>query len=151
MITRLLKVLITVLLIVGFLFLIRLFLPTESNDTIVTPVPAVNGSILHGKVNTWRKTNDLPELPEEESLCKYAEERAVQIKTEWSHEQFHIDDCLKTSFNLCGENLSRGFFTEEETLEGWKNSPTHLENMKSTWANMCIRCVNGYCAQEFGI
>ncbi len=151
MIIRLLKALIVILLITGIVLLIRLATPAESKDTLETPVPSVNSSVLHNKVNSWRKTNNLSELPEEESLCKYAQDRATQIKIAWSHDLFWQDSCSKVNYSTCGENLSMGYFSEDQTLTAWLNSPTHKDNLQKNWSSMCIRCQDGYCAQEFGI
>ncbi len=139
-------ILITILLIVAIQ-------PAEQAPAtpVISPIAPVDAEVLTHQVNNFRTMHNLSVLSEEPSLCAYAEQRADQIKSEWNHDQFWADKCSKTNFALCGENLAKNYSTEEQILTGWKNSPTHMENLKKTWSSMCIRCVDGYCAQEFGI
>lgn len=102
-------------------------------------------------VNKYRNERGLKSQYPIKDLCIYAYERAYETQADWSHDQFLDDHCSKTpGFDFCAENLSKGYVTEEDTLNAWDLSPKHQENLVADYTFMCIECVNGYCAQEFG-
>lgn len=104
---------------------------------------------IENLVNEWRGTHDYPQFIEDPRLCTYAAERAEEIKIDWSHDKFLEDSC-NVGFNTCGENLAKGYTTEEQVLEAWLDSPKHRENLEKDFKYMCIECKDGYCAQQFG-
>lgn len=117
---------------------------------VVETIHEIDSNKLQSLVNQWRKTNDYPQYIKSPGLCNYARERLEEIKTDWSHDQFMSDSCNKTPFNYCGENLSRGYLYEEQTLQAWLDSPTHRENIEKDFVYMCVECKDGYCSQQFG-
>lgn len=139
--------------ILGFLLIKQANDSQVATQTTATPsfAPTINSSILSSRVNSWRTEKGLNHLPEEESLCQYAEKRTIDIQTEWNHDIFKKDSCLNTNYVFCGENLAKGYQTEEQVLQAWIASPTHYDNLIREWSAMCIKCKDGYCAQQFGI
>jgi len=110
----------------------------------------IKAKVLENLVNKWRVDNGYRAFVQDTELCQYAEERATEIKLDWSHDQFSADRCAKSSWHRCGENLVRNATTEDWALQAWLNSPTHLRNLKDNYTAMCIACSDNYCAQEFG-
>jgi uncharacterized protein YkwD len=123
---------------------------TPPKDTPIPTIAPINGQELQESVNNYRIKQELPTLPTDQNLCAYAQIRAEEIKTDWSHNQFWANHCVGTGYYACGENLAQGYLTKEQTLEGWVNSPTHLRNIKSNWSATCVKCSDNFCAQEFG-
>lgn len=130
--------------------------PSPTQTTTPTPYPPLNQDRLFELVQTWRVQNKLPKYQQNEALCQVAQMRAEDIQTNWSHKGFYefADELKRTKPQFAGtyslgENLAQDYLTEEEALEGWLNSPSHLKNLKAPYQFSCIRCVNGHCAHLF--
>lgn len=126
------------------------------NFILPTPTPIIiqypNGQILSLFVNNWRSSNNLQTFTSNETLCDIANQRAIDIQTDWSHDKFIPDvQPLVNKYNAYfGENLAKGYYSEQEILNDWIASPEHLVNLKNpTYTHMCIICIQDYCAQEF--
>ena len=98
----------------------------------------------------------LAELKWSNSLEMAAMIRATEIKQSFSHTRPNGTAWYTVNQNDCyGENLARGFNTAEDTVTGWKNSPTHNANLMDPGFKTCAIAIyeeNGsyYWAQEFG-
>lgn len=105
-------------------------------------------------VNNWKYGNDGYYYEENSVLCKYAEIRVSEIKSNFSHIGFrNLNDKIYKESKLgeLGENLSKDFFSfESELLDRWLNSPTHKKNLEYDFTHSCIKCRDGYCVQLFG-
>lgn len=108
------------------------------------------------QVNAARKSAGLAELKWSNSLEMAAMIRATEIKQSFSHTRPNGTAWYTVNQNDCyGENLARGFNTAEDTVTGWKNSPTHNANLMDPGFKTCAIAIyeeNGsyYWAQEFG-
>lgn len=127
----------------------------------LTPVPTpriMDGGRLFNLVNSYRRKNGLNELLWYHRLCDYAKTRSQQVKDDWSHDGYQADaDSGKIFGSVCtecqrsGENLAKGFFSEESILQGWIKSPSHKENLDSDWDWGCAMFYsNNYVAFQFG-
>lgn len=103
------------------------------------------------KVQGWRRLSGRKEYVLNSHLCGRAEERTIEIKTDWSHDGFYKLTSQDKTFLFNGENLSEGYEFPEEVLEGWLNSPVHRDILERDYTDACIRCTSDFfCAAEFG-
>ena len=74
-----------------------------------------------------RKNRDALEL--DPDLCDYADERAEEIVSDFSHDGFYegAEDILGDGAR--GENIAMGYKTPTAVVDGWKNSKGHYHNM----------------------
>ena len=126
---------------------------------IPTPKPrSLDGGKLFNLVNDYRRKNGLNELLWYHPLCEFAKARSQQIKGDWSHEGYlkeATEGALYSSIcpecGLTGENLAKGYYSEEAALQGWINSPTHKANLDSNWDWGCAMYYsNNYVSILFG-
>ena len=55
------------------------------------------------------------------------------------------------NWSAYGENIAKGYLTEQSVIEGWINSPGHCANiMSGNFREMGIARTGNYWAQEFG-
>lgn len=102
-------------------------------------VPAVQPSRLTALTNEWRTQNNLPALIESPLLNKSAELKCLDMQTKnyWSHNSpdgtspWVFFKQADYSYAFAGENLAKEFDSPEEDVNGWRNSPTHNENLLS--------------------
>jgi len=89
----------------------------------------------------------------DEKLCDYSAFRLEQIKRDWSHDGFRKMNKYiyeYTHAKTGGENLGRDFISEQDTLNAWLNSPTHLENLTKPFTHSCIKADSqGHSVQLF--
>ncbi len=99
-------------------------------------------------INDFRTNNNLRTFTQSPKLCTMAEKRLVETKTDWSHNGFynHVNDFPYTRI---GENLVKGYFTEQLTLQAWLKSPLHKKNLTSGFIYSCLRCEENRCVQIF--
>lgn len=115
-----------------------------------TPTPApISSEKLMSVVNDWRQAQGLQIYKENELTCSFAQIRVKEIEINFSHDGFNGKRMCGNLECWASENLSQGFTTEKDTLNGWLNSPEHLKNLKADYYYSCIKCENNYCAQEF--
>lgn len=82
--------------------------------------------------NEERQTNGLEALIWDETLVKIAQVRAQEASVCFSHNRPDGSIC----WTVCperykGENLSKGYKTPEEAMQGWMASETHRSNILS--------------------
>lgn len=99
--------------------------------------------------------------PEHPLVCKVAEIRLEQIKSEWSHKGFLDKEANRSvrikAYNDLGhtwenylpkgmwrENLARGFTDRKKVYDAWQKSPTHRANLEATSTYSCLRFSDGY-------
>lgn len=80
--------------------------------------------------------------------------RLKQIQTNFSHTGWSPDFQRYYNSLYAGENIIRGFDTEEKIVSSWINSPEHLANIVNThYTQSCVSTVttesNTYSVQEF--
>ncbi len=146
------KILLFLFVIVTWIFLL---LSIEVIINIRTPETIArypNAQYLSSLVNNWRVSKNLQSLTKNEKLCSLADVRSVEIQTDFTHAQFFpLAQPITNKYHvIIGENLSKGFDTEQETLNAWLNSPEHYQNLvDSKFTQTCIVCKQTYCVQEF--
>lgn len=94
-------------------------------------------------INNYRKENNLPEIKINQKLCEFANIRAKEISTDFSHRDFlskgrpiyslYCPDCVQM-----GENLTRSFLDNQSLFNSWLNSKTHKENLDSPYNIGCL-------------
>lgn len=80
-------------------------------------------------VNAEREKAGLPTLYADEKAMEYAQVRAQELLTSYSHTR---PDGLKKPYDEIGamnENIARGQMTPAEVVEDWMNSPGHRANI----------------------
>lgn len=103
---------------------------------------------IEQEINNYRNKNNKEALNNYQPLCSLALERAIEIKTDWSHEGFNkrdtniytkycnFDNIVCTSV---GENLAKGQFNNEnELIIEWANSFEHNKNMLGDYSVQCV-------------
>lgn len=115
---------------------------------------------LWSLINNYRQEKNLSVLQEEPSLCDFAQKRVEQIAIDWSHDGFNRDSsdpqkvCPKCEG--LGENLAKSYYTPEEVMQAWLESPTHRANLDYPFDLTCLKVYspNNYeifIALEFGL
>lgn len=86
--------------------------------------------------NQERASQGLPPLRYNNNLARAAQNKAQHMFTHdyWAHfgaGKSPWDFILESgySYEVAGENLAKGFYFSDSVVEGWKNSPTHYENI----------------------
>jgi uncharacterized protein YkwD len=91
---------------------------------------------LFTKLNKWRTNHGLGVLEESLFLCGVAETRLPEVKRDWSHDGFtgreFCDNCI------LGENLAKDMWSEEDVIEAWEKSTTHLEQLSTNYTHGCV-------------
>lgn len=80
-------------------------------------------------VNEEREKAGLPALYADEKAMEYAQERAQELVTSYSHTR---PDNKKKPYDEIGamnENIARGQWTPAEVVDDWMNSPGHRANI----------------------
>ena len=139
------------------------YLVSESNAQYALTHPDATPAIIASRsldaeklwslVNNWRVTNNFQPYIRSDKLCDYAQQRLMEVKTDWSHGDFLSSPpsfCPPGSSCLWGENLARGFTNESSALSSWLTSPTHRENLEDSFKYSCIVTRDTYAVQEFG-
>ena len=121
----------------------------EANGTAV-PLPTLvpmptphpfDALTLLSLINDYRESQGLSRLLYDDRLCPFAKKRLSQVHSDWSHSGYRAE-VLKTYCIHCtwsGENLGKGYLSEQEELDAWLASPEHKENIeKAAYTNTCI-------------
>lgn len=116
--------------------------------------PIVNADKLFQIVNEWRSQNGYQPYKKSDFAKSVATSRLPEVKIVWSHDKFLSD---MHSGKLCdgctlGENLAKGYSTENQALQSWLNSPSHRENLERPYTHSAIVCSNtaeNYCVHIF--
>lgn len=88
-------------------------------------------------VNEIRAEVGVAPLTLDTTLCQAASMRALEMDyaNKLSHTRPDGSDCFTAldfygvSYSAAGENIAMGYSSPTKVVEGWKNSPTHYENM----------------------
>ncbi len=121
--------------------------PTVVPATIPTLAP-ISDEKLEIVVNNWRQSQNLQLLIRSENLCKIAIVRLSEIKTNWSHDGFNYKRFCANCY--LGENLAKDYATEDAILIGWLNSPSHRNNLTTSYTHSCIKTDGNHVVQIFG-
>lgn len=85
---------------------------------------------LFMKINEYRISAGVNALSWNNELAAAAEVRAEEATILWSHTRPNGLDYYTVNPNIVyGENLARGYDTADSTLQAWKDSPTHNDNL----------------------
>ncbi len=116
---------------------------TETSKTL-------SEQVLWNTVNNWRSSQGLATYAKSEILCDFATQRLGEIKTEYSHAGMsrHLEEWFRQSgYAELSENLSFVSRDENETLQGWLNSPSHRAALMSNYKYSCIKA-DGFSAVQ---
>lgn len=103
---------------------------TESNSSFIDEVLRL--------VNIERAKEGLSELTTNTSLKNAAHQRAIEIKSVFSHDRPDGSSCFTVlkefniSYRAAGENIAYGQKTPAQVVEGWMNSEGHRANILSS-------------------
>lgn len=74
------------------------------------------------------------------ALIERAEERACEVRKEFSHKGFE-KSLTGTGYKVLGENLAKGYKSDFERMSAFINSPTHLANLQKGYTHFGVgRC-----------
>lgn len=130
-------------------------IPTQAPEPVIAASSGSYEDRLWDVVQNWRISQGLAAHAKDSRMCRLAELRLPEIKVNWSHDGFvnnsHYSAICPDSncFASMSENLSNGYYSEQENLNGWLNSPAHREALQKNYTYSCIKCQDGYCVQEF--
>lgn len=108
---------------------------------------------LFDLVQNWRQSKGLPTYKKSERLCGVADRRLEDVEKDFTHDKFFISNESNNwyGYHYLGENLIKGMFSEQASLNGWLRSPKHLENLENKiFTESCIRCSGSTCVHIFG-
>lgn len=98
-------------------------------------------------VNIERKKEGLSELTATEALKNAANQRAIEIKSVFSHSRPDGSFCFTVlgeygvSYRTAGENIAYGQRTPQEVVQGWMNSEGHRANiLNSNFRKLGVGC-----------
>lgn len=98
-------------------------------------------------VNIERKKEGLSELTATDALKKAANQRAIEIKSVFSHSRPDGSSCFtvlgeySVSYRTAGENIAYGQRTPQEVVQGWMNSEGHRANiLNSNFGKLGVGC-----------
>lgn len=132
----------------GFVIYILIFILLQVGFSVISfakpGILGVNSKIdvqeLINLTNSERAKSGLPPLSENPQLDAAASAKAANMFSEnyWAH--FAPSgktpwDFIQSSgykFSFAGENLAKNFYTSDEVVRAWMNSPTHKENIVSS-------------------
>jgi uncharacterized protein YkwD len=86
-------------------------------------------------VNEERTSRGLSALELDENLCAAAEVRAGEVLRRFSHTRPNRTSWMTVfnefgiSYNICGENIARGFNSSKSVVDAWMNSSGHRANI----------------------
>lgn len=138
----------------------------NSTTPTSTPTPAgffqikepvktiISANKLFQLVNEWRVQNGYQPYIKSDFAENIAKTRLSEVKVEWSHDKFlkHHNDGDYCQKCWLGENLVKGYPTEQESLDNWLNSPSHRANLERNYTHSAIVCdntVENYCVHIF--
>ena len=141
-------ILIAVLILFGFVGLVKaldyshkqsiqtmpIIVNVSPTSELITPtplIPQLNATVIFGLINDYRVSRGLSRLEWDENMCQFAIKRLKQIHTDHSHSGFTAE-VGKTYCKQCrhaGENLAGDVWSNQELVQGWINSPTHLDDI----------------------
>lgn len=124
-----------------------------SNNPVASPVPTVIDSAeLFSGVNAYRTERGLQALKENALLCTFAETRAKEVVTDWSHAKIVARWARGEwyPFANMGENLAKEYSSASAAVRAWHLSPTHQEIMAGNFFWGCVRCHQNHCALIVG-
>ena len=94
----------------------------------------VNGDIsIDAGTNAHRTSTGLPALTTWAPLQAVANQRAVQISTDFNHHIDLIFPLLPACVTGAGENIAWSGFDNPDFVQLWWNSPEHRANMLGDW------------------
>ncbi len=117
--------------------------------------------------NVQRQKYNLPALKEDSRLNEAAYQKALNMFEEdyWAHyspsgkDPWGFIQAAGYKFSYAGENLARNFYTSEEVVQAWMDSPSHRANiLNNKYEDIGIAVVEGVLngqkttlvVQEFG-
>lgn len=110
--------------------------------------------------NQVRAEYGLAPLKENPTLSKAAQARAddMNLTGSFSHKvatttpnvtPWTFMDNAGVKYRRAGENLARDFKDATSTVEGWKNSPTHMKNLLQDYTDIGVAVVKGKKGKSF--
>jgi len=95
-------------------------------------------SELNSTLNNYRVAHGLNSLTIDATLCAIAQERAVEITQNFSHDGFEAAVKRHNLQKSSGENIASGPLTAVQFVEwSWDKSPGHKANMLADWTEGC--------------
>lgn len=106
-------------------------------------------------VQQWRKKTYNRQYAKLDSVCRFAQIRAKEAYSSWSHEKLHNNErtfstvCPPSTPCIVGENLAQWYKTAPDILDAWLKSPKHKENLDLPYRYSCIAEYKGTYAHIF--
>jgi len=102
---------------------------------------------LEKKINEFRKSESLSPFVSTKRTCDFAQTRVKEIAENFSHDGFlsrESSQKLPYLSHLLTENLARQpKEDDQQILEAWIASPTHLKNLLADTTEVCIMQMEG--------
>lgn len=101
------------------------------------------------QINAYRVQMGMDKTVTDPQVCQYAELRAVEISTEFSHRRFHLGagKFYGERFELATENLAMEY-PYQEIVAAWINSPSHNKQLLADTPYICVAQYGDYWAME---
>jgi uncharacterized protein YkwD len=125
-------------------------LPTPT-PTTTPPTTNTDASYLIGEVNRYRASQGLAFVQSSNDTCSFAETRAQEISSSFSHDGFNNRVNSKTlpypSWSNVTENIAQTS-NLQNVVPMWINSAGHAANMRQDTPFVCIKQNGSYFAYE---
>lgn len=124
--------------------------PTATPTPQNAPLSDV-GTYLLQQVNTYRQSQGLGTVQANSTTCNFAQTRAREISTDFSHNGFQSRINSHTqpypSYSLVTENIAETS-NYKDVVTMWANSPEHAANMRAATPYICVAQYGNFYALE---
>ena len=128
--------------------------PAPSSSLIPAPTQ-IPGSgdleMIMNQINDFRLSNGLTRVETNDTTCRFAKTRVLEISTNFSHEGFNnrvnSNALPYPPYKLVTENIAMTSIPSA-VVNLWINSPEHAQNMKSDTPYVCVGMLGNYYAYE---
>lgn len=131
-----------------FVFLIMSVSSVYAADASTRTANEVTAYIIH-EVNVYRASYGLSPVKTSDETCRFAEIRAKEISTNFSHagfeERYKNGTLPYKSWSVIKENLAMTS-DYKKVVDMWIHSPGHAANMRADTPYVCVRQYGSYFA-----
>lgn len=121
---------------------------TTHSEKDINPQSGLDSETLLSLVNNHRQKLGHKPFEKEESLCKIAESRAIELYDEIFEGRMHAGFFVLNLPYMATENI---IFqnSEEAAINWWLSSPLHRSSIVGNYTHSCVACYGKTCTQIF--
>ncbi len=142
-------------LLFGLIILVAVFFlwykstPDYKTTNIPVTKKFIDEQVFFDLVQRYRFENNLSPYKKSDFLCDVAKQRLIEVTRVWSHKGFEANRFCPKGCTM-GENLVKGFNSEQTSLKSWLNSPLHKSVLDDSFTHSCLKSNGNETVQIFG-